>query len=85
MFLKPTGEPVAVALVDVWWTRGVEGVQESLILSRVDALQPDGDEVLVSFGDVVRGWKELDVWVGDFVLLSIDEITKVHEHVGVSD
>lgn len=82
---KPSGEAATGVLLDIWWTGGVEGVQESLVLSRVDILQSNLDKVLVGLGEVVRGREELDVWVGDFVLLAIDEVTEVYEHVGVSD
>lgn len=83
VLVEPGGETATVTL-DIWWARGSEVIQESLAAGRVNAFQPDLDKVIVGFNDF-RGWEELDVWVGNFVLLAIDKVTEIYERVGVSD
>jgi len=82
---EPSGDTATVvALPDVWWAGGSEVIQEGLTASRVDTIQSDLDKVLMSLSDFC-GREELDVWVGDFVLLSVDEVTEIDEHIGVSE
>lgn len=73
-----------VALLDVWWTRGSEVIEERLAAGRIDTLQSDLDKIIVSLDDFC-GREELDVWVSDFILLAVDEVTEINEHIGIPD
>jgi len=83
--IEPAGETVAaIAVSDIRWTGGGEVVQEGLAAGGVDTLQSNFDKVVVSF-DEFRGREELDVWVGNFILLAVDKVTEIDERIGISE
>lgn len=85
MLIDPTAETVAgVGLPDLRWAGGSKVIEEGLATGGVDTLQSDLDKVVVSLNQFCGG-EELDVWVGDFVLLAVHEVAKIDEHISVSD
>lgn len=86
MPIYPAGEiAITITRPHVCWAGRGESVQEGLVTSGVNAIQSDVNKVRVSLGEVVCGREELDVWVGDFVCLAINEIPEVYEHISVAD